>query len=972
MNYSLKCLAVSALVILTSCQTGALTSKSVSPDQARPLASTLSVADRPAPALAPAAGALAEVVDPALKIPHQGSVSIQGSTLTLSLRLPPLPFRTQLLDLAPAALVTATVKDSRGMSYVPNGADGNGRVAYPVDGHLLLSFNNVVPDDLLLIEAQVKTSAAADIPQAELAAALRHTGIGNPSAILSFQSTAVAKTLKALLAANPARARAISLPDLESLLGSITGITGTAPNYTYPANHPSLVKTSALATALVSAEPAALSASAASFRGLGASLALTVSGLKGADKLKVQLSDAATPIKGALGNGSGGASFALSKATPGSGLSLKVSSDGTPVIPYTFSVSPAILPDLLEAGNQPVTITATPILEITGFTPASALAGRTVTLTGRGFTGTTAVSFNGLAATSFTVDSDTQVSAVVPANASASGQIALSTPVGTVSSTGSFSVLAPAVTAFSPSSGQLGSTVTITGSRFTGATAVLFNGVSSSSITVDSDTQITATVPATATDGKITVTNGLNGLSSGNFNVNRPWFVNVNASGNNSGTSWTDAFTSLQSALTASAANDEIWIAAGTYKPDPSNTAISFQMKSNVNIYGGFASGATALGDRNPVTNEVILSGDLSDDDDRSVTPFTSLTPNSVTVINGAGSSLLDSVTVQGATGTGMVLGGSSMSLNRVSFKHNQSSGSAGGMSTSGGTVQLTDVKFYNNYAGSFGGGILNNSGTMNLTGGYFEGNVSSSRGGCAIFNSGNVSTIRNVTFVNNRCLGVEGVLHYFISNGGLLENAVFKNNSASEGAINIEALNADLTVRKSAVTGQTGGAAIRMNVYNGSSTPVNVNLENMLVANNSSTLRIFGSASVARVNLRNVTVANNNCTTQPEGRCTINNSIPSVSNYQNLLLWRDKLGAAPATEAGTVDFANGVSPFLDASDPDGLDDIWFTALDGFELNSGATAAVDAGVTGADIPTQDIVGRARIGNPEPGAYEYGY
>ena len=56
-----------------------------------------------------------------------------------------------------------------------------------------------------------------------------------------------------------------------------------------------------------------------------------------------------------------------------------------------------------------------------------------------------------------------------------------------------------------PSSGTVGTAIVITGQNFTGATAVAFNGVAAS-FTANSATQITATVPAAATTGPITVT----------------------------------------------------------------------------------------------------------------------------------------------------------------------------------------------------------------------------------------------------------------------------------------------------------------------------------------------------------------------------------------------------------------------------------------------------------------------------------
>jgi len=66
-------------------------------------------------------------------------------------------------------------------------------------------------------------------------------------------------------------------------------------------------------------------------------------------------------------------------------------------------------------------------------------------------------------------------------------------------STGAFTVVsAPTMTSFAPTSGLVGTSVTISGTNLTGATAVTFNGVSAS-LTVTSATAIQATVPAGAT-----------------------------------------------------------------------------------------------------------------------------------------------------------------------------------------------------------------------------------------------------------------------------------------------------------------------------------------------------------------------------------------------------------------------------------------------------------------------------------------
>ncbi|MDZ7343173.1 MAG: DNRLRE domain-containing protein [candidate division KSB1 bacterium] len=86
--------------------------------------------------------------------------------------------------------------------------------------------------------------------------------------------------------------------------------------------------------------------------------------------------------------------------------------------------------------------------------------------------------------------------------------------------TGMNSQPSPVITSFSPASGQAGTEVTITGTQLGGATQVKFNGTSAISFTVDSPTQIRATVPAGATTGKIAVicASGI-GQSASNFTV---------------------------------------------------------------------------------------------------------------------------------------------------------------------------------------------------------------------------------------------------------------------------------------------------------------------------------------------------------------------------------------------------------------------------------------------------------------------
>jgi len=139
--------------------------------------------------------------------------------------------------------------------------------------------------------------------------------------------------------------------------------------------------------------------------------------------------------------------------------------------------------------------------------------GTTVTVTGTGFAGATTVRFGSKAATSFSVNSSTQITAVSPSS-SVTGPVNLTvtTSQGTSSQQVTFTyvvVSAPFLSALTPDKGPIsgGTTVTLTGTNLSGATAVRFDGIAASSFTVNSATQITAVSPPHAAgEAEVTVT----------------------------------------------------------------------------------------------------------------------------------------------------------------------------------------------------------------------------------------------------------------------------------------------------------------------------------------------------------------------------------------------------------------------------------------------------------------------------------
>ncbi|WP_330351378.1 IPT/TIG domain-containing protein [Streptomyces sp. NBC_00582] len=155
--------------------------------------------------------------------------------------------------------------------------------------------------------------------------------------------------------------------------------------------------------------------------------------------------------------------------------------------------------------------------------PSGPIGGGTeVTITGSGFTGATAVSFGGTPALAFSVSDDTTILATAPAHTAAALTVAVTTAAGTASG-GSFTYLVPvvpAVGAVTPPSGPTagGTQVTVTGSGFTGATAVMIAGVPAAAFTVDDDTTLTATTaPAAPASGPVTVTTPAGTASGAGF-----------------------------------------------------------------------------------------------------------------------------------------------------------------------------------------------------------------------------------------------------------------------------------------------------------------------------------------------------------------------------------------------------------------------------------------------------------------------
>jgi hypothetical protein len=203
---------------------------------------------------------------------------------------------------------------------------------------------------------------------------------------------------------------------------------------------------------------------------------------------------------------------------------LTVTMDGTQVLNYATSLPSSVLVgftggtggfnDVHQVQNVSITTgPPPPAPTVTGVSPSSGptAGGTPVTITGTNLTGAFGVDFGGLAATSFSVGSDTSITATSPAGSAGTVDVKVATGGGTSGTNSSdrfsFTPPPPTVTAVSPTSGPSGTAVKITGTNLTGATVVDFGtGNPAIVFNVNSATSITATAPTGTGTVDVTVT----------------------------------------------------------------------------------------------------------------------------------------------------------------------------------------------------------------------------------------------------------------------------------------------------------------------------------------------------------------------------------------------------------------------------------------------------------------------------------
>lgn len=193
--------------------------------------------------------------------------------------------------------------------------------------------------------------------------------------------------------------------------------------------------------------------------------------------------------------------------------------------------------------------------------------------------------------------------------------------------------------------------------------------------------------------------------------------------GDADGQGWNTAFDNLHAALAVAAHGDEIWVAAGVYRPAPNGAPdprlASFLLQDGVAVYGGFAGHEFHRDARDPAAHLSILCGDLGGNDAAGIVSDNCY--RVVTLVNGlSGECRLDGLTIRGGradavpslvTGAGLYIENARLTIHNCVFTRNYASNNGGAVYVRSGEstqseVTLSHCAFIENRSSGYGAAL--------------------------------------------------------------------------------------------------------------------------------------------------------------------------------------------------------------------------------------------------------------------------
>lgn len=258
--------------------------------------------------------------------------------------------------------------------------------------------------------------------------------------------------------------------------------------------------------------------------------------------------------------------------------------------------------------------------------------------------------------------------------------------------------------------------------------------------------------------------------------------IHVKATGtdNNNGETWETAKQTVAAGLTAAVADDQVWVAAGTYVE-------RVVLKSGVALYGGFAGNETQLEQRNWVANVTVLDGNKAGS---VVTSPSGLTP----------SARIDGFTIRNGSAT-----------------------TGGGVLCTSSSPTICNCLIVNNSAGSSGGGIYCATSSAAISNSIITANISNGAGGGVACMGGGTPTIANNRIVGNTAgsASMSSGGGVFCMSAAVIANNTIAGNIAKQGggirlSSSVTIANNIVAFNSSGIYGAGGTPVLRCNcVYN-------------------------------------------------------------------------------------------------------------------------------------------------------------